>query len=172
MEINRMSISAQRVPLQDADKISSLSPYPGWWYCNIDCLHNKVTNAPRTYAVNSNFSSFNGNSAKEPSVFAAYDPSFGLRVVLRTLSKAGCRGGVGWETLLRGSWTIVFCQPRAEWENPPTREKRSRRRYQSMARRSASLQNVAAASCSVATHEACLLFLSPTSLFLFVWLGI
>lgn len=78
--------------LKDADTISSLSLYRSWLYCNIDCLHNKVTNAPKT--VNWNFSSFTGTSAEEPSVSPSliFYPSFGLSVVSGTLSKAGCRG--------------------------------------------------------------------------------
>lgn len=98
----------------------------------------------------------------------------GLALSWEPWAKQAAGGGVGWETLLRASWTIVYCQQRTEWENRPAGGKRSRRCYRSVARRSAPLQIVAAASCSTATHEARLLSvsLSPNSVFLFVWLGI
>lgn len=95
----------------------------------------------------------------------------GLVLSWEPWEKQVTRGGVGWETLLRGSWTIVFCQQSAEREKRPTGVKGRRRCFRSVASSSAPLQMVAAASCSTATHEARLLSVS-SSLFLFVWLGI
>lgn len=43
----------------------------------------------------------------------------GLVLSWEPWEKQAAGGGVGWETPLRASWTIVFCQQRTEWENHP-----------------------------------------------------
>lgn len=56
----------------------------------------------------------------------------GLVLSWEPWEKQATRGGVGWETLLRASWTIVFCQQSAEREKHPTGGKGRRRCYWSV----------------------------------------
>lgn len=181
MGINRMSIRAQRVNITEY-------AVGGCWHHLIPLpVLELITLQYRLFVQQSykraqhqrqfKFQLFYWNLGGETEHFDTSDISSILLVLMLSWepwAKQAAGGGVGWETLLRASWTIVFCQQRTEWENHPAGGERSRKRYRSVARRSAPLQMVAAASCWTATHEARLLSvsLSPSSVFLFVWLGI
>lgn len=84
-----------------------------------------------------------------------FHPSFGLSVVLGTLSKAGCRGWTGVKRLLNYGFLSEDGCTRCVQQ-----EKRGAEDFSNLARRSAPLQIVAPASCSGATHEAHLLSVS------------